>query len=114
MSEPISLALLVHSAEYYPCTGDDSYGNATYGTRSDLTRIRIGRAKAVLMTALGEAKNDKLILNYDCVNSLPAGVVFKHSDKIVYGGVTYYVREASDPSGDSSAIHHYRVALVGN
>lgn len=113
MSEPISEAILVHAAEYYPCTGNDSFGNPTHGTKVDLSKIRIGRAKTVMLTALGEAKKDKLILNYDCTYSLPSGVVFKHNDKIVYSGASYLVREASDPSGDTASPHHYRVALVG-
>jgi len=114
VSEPISEAILVHSAEYYPYTGDDAYGSPAYGTKVDLTKIRISRARSVYINSLGEAKEDKLILNFDCVNSRPTGTTFKHLDKIIYGGVSYLVRVSDDPSGDATAAHHYRVSLVGS
>ncbi len=115
MSEPISESILVHSAEYYPYqSADDGYGNPTYGTKVDLTKIRISRAKSSYMSSFGEAKNDRLILNFDCVNSRPSGTTFKPLDKIIYGGTSYFVRESNDPSGDATAAHHYRVALVGS
>lgn len=114
MSEPISVGLLVHSATLYARTADDAYGKPTWSsTAVNLTRVRVTHAKQTLATSLGEAKNDKLVLIYDCVNSLPAGTTFGERDKIVYGGMSYIVREVSDPSGDASTPHHYRLALVG-
>lgn len=115
MSEPISLEMLVHGAALYTWTGEDTFGNPTWSsTATNLTRVRVSRAKQTILTALGEAKSDRLILNFDCVNSLPVGTTFKERDKIVYGGSTYFVREISDPSGDVSTPHHYRLALVGS
>ena len=115
MSEPISLDVLVHSATHYAKTGEDSFGNPTWSeTSNDLTRVRVSFTKRVLLTSLGEAKNDIATLTYDCTNSLPVGVTFGERDKIVHKGATYYVREISPPSGDADAAHHYRLALVGS
>lgn len=122
MSEPISLDVLVHSATLYKqelntdgTRKEDSFGNPTYGaTPTNLTRVRVSRAKQTLVSSLGEAKSDKLTLIYDCVNSLPVGTTFAERDKIVYGGQTFFIREVYDPSGDASTPHHYRCALVGS
>ena len=114
MSQPISPALLVHSATLYSRTGDDDYGNPAWSaTAVSLTRVRLTRAKQTIAGALGEASKDRLVLIFDCTNSLPVGTTFKARDKIVYGGETFLVRDVYDPSGDSTAAHHYRVALVG-
>jgi hypothetical protein len=114
MSEPISLDVLVHSADLYPKSGEDAFGNPTWGEKVELTRIRVSRSKQTLLTALGEAKNDKLVLIFDCTNSLPAGTAFGEGDKIVYNSGTYLACEVTDNSGDVAAAHHYRVALVGS
>lgn len=115
MSEPISLDVLVHSATHYQKNGEDSFGNPTWSTTpNSLSRIRVSVVKQTILTSLGEAKNDKLTLIYDCTNSLPKGVTFGERDKITYDGHDYIVREVIGPSGDASAPHHYRLALVGS
>ena len=115
MSQPISLALLVHSAELYSCTGENQYGQPSWSsTKVELTKIRVSSTKHMTLTALGEAKNDLFVLTFDCTNSLPFGTTFNERDKIVYNGKTYFVREVNAPSGDSSGVHHYRLALVGS
>lgn len=104
--------LLTQTADLYPYTGESEQGGASYGNKVVLTDVRVNKAKQMLMTALGEAKNDKLVLFYDCVLSLPTGTTFKADDKIVYGTVNYRVREVIE-ARDESTVHHYKLALVG-
>jgi hypothetical protein len=113
MSSAISEGLLIHTASLYPATTSiDDYGKPVPADEIKLTKIRVVRAKRTVAEALGEAKNDRLTLIYDCTFSLPRGVVFNHGDKVVRNGKTYTVREATDPSGDEEGPHHWKVALV--
>ena len=115
MSQPISPALLVHSADLYSCSGENQFGQPSWSaTKIELEKIRVSSTKRMTLTALGEAKNDLFVLTFDCTNSLPFGTTFNERDKIVYNGKTYFVREVNAPSGDSSSVHHYRLALVGS
>ena len=84
MSQPISPALLVHSADLYSCTGENQYGQPSWSTEKvELTKIRVSSSKRMTLTALGEAKNDQFVLTFDCTNSLPFGTTFNERDKIV-------------------------------
>jgi hypothetical protein len=104
--------LLTQTADFYSYLGESEQGGASYGAKVVLTKVRVNKAKQMLMTALGEAKNDKLVLFYDCVLSLPTGTTFKTDDKIVYNSVDYRVREVIEARSES-IIHHYKLALVG-
>lgn len=111
MSSPISPAILTHSATLYPTTGVVN-SVRTYGAAVNLTSVRVRSVKQTAMASLGEMKNDKFLLTFDCVNSVPAGTTFKANDKIVYGSYTLAVRAAIPATGDSSAVHHWEVSLV--
>lgn len=113
MSEPISESLLVHSATLKPKTGENDYGKPTYGTDVALSKVRVSRVRYNPVNSMGESVNDRLILNFDCTFSQPAGTTFKEGDGITYGTVTYNVREVGFPSGDASGVHHYRLVLSG-
>jgi hypothetical protein len=104
--------LLTQTADFHSYLGESEQGGANYDTKVVLTKVRVNKAKQMLMTALGEAKNDKLVLFYDCVLSLPAGTTFKADDKIVYNSIDYRVREVIEARNEST-IHHYKLALVG-
>lgn len=113
MSSPISESLLVHTATLNPKASEDDYGNPVAGTPVTLTKVRVSRISYSPVTAMGESVNDRLTLIFDCINSLPAGTIFKEGDTVTYNSVTYKVREVGTPSGDESSIHHYRVVLAG-
>jgi hypothetical protein len=104
--------LLTQTADLYSYLGESEQGGASYDTKVVLTKVRITKTRQMLMTALGEAKNDKAILFFDCVISQPAGTTFKSNDKIVWEEVSYLVREDGTARAESQN-HHYRVALVG-
>lgn len=107
----MSSAILTHSATLYPYTGTVN-SVKTYGAAVNLTSVRVRSVKQVGMTSLGEMKNDKFLLSFDCVNSAPFGTTFKANDKIVFGTSTLAVRAANPCPGDSDAIHHWEVSLV--
>ena len=104
--------LLTQTADFYPYTGESEQGVATYGTKVVLTKVRVTKTRQMLMTALGEAKNDKAILFFDCIVSQPYGTTFKSDDKIIWESVSYRVREDGTARAESQN-HHYRIALVG-
>jgi len=64
------------------------------------------------MTSLGDMKNDKYKMFFDCANSAPSGTEFKKDDKIVYGSLTLFVRATENPKALGTAIHHWEVSLV--
>jgi hypothetical protein len=64
------------------------------------------------MTSLGDMKNDRFKMFFDCVNSAPVGTVIKKDDKIVYGSLTLFVRSVEPCKALGSTVHHYEVSLV--
>ena len=104
--------LLTQTADFYSYIDESEQGGANYSAKVILTKVRVTKAKQMLMTALGEAKSDKLVLYFDVTNSLPAGTTFKADDKIVYSNVDYRVREVIEARNENT-VHHYKLALVG-
>ncbi len=107
--------LLNMFATLHPRSGDDGYGNPTYGTAINLTHILIEPSRNVNATTLGEQKNYDMVLYFDCANSLPLGQTFTDKDKVVFGGVDYNVRSARPLYNPlTGALHHWEVRLVGS
>ena len=111
MSRPIPRKLLVDTVSYYKVTGTDAYGKDTYATAVSISYVRVDSIKKNILNSLGEAQNDKAILFYDAKNSSPV-VDFAKEDKIVFGGLSYTIREIDILKGDSSSVHHLEIALV--
>ena len=111
MSAPIPRRLLPDTGTYTPYAGTVN-SKKTYGTALPMTYIRAEVVKQNAMTSLGDMKNDKITVFYDCVNSTPSGITFKADDKITVGGVDYTVRRAVTFKGLGAAIHHWEVACV--
>lgn len=111
MSAPIPVRLLPHSATY------ESYIKTvnscpTYEAGVTLLHVRFESVKQTAMTALGDMKNDRFTLYYDCRNSLPEGISFKKGDRITVGDMALSVRTAKPCYGREAAIHHWEVACV--
>lgn len=115
MSKPMSNRLLVHSSTLTPAGTVDADGNSTAGTAVNLTKVRVISAKQNAMTALGESKNDKLVLIFDCKASLPLGTTFKANDLVTYpvtDGIQYTIRSVDARCSNSSVTDYYRVNLT--
>lgn len=67
----IPRAVLIHSATYAHYTGTDRSGEKTYGAEQTLQFVRFEVSKQNALTALGDQKNDRYTMYYDCENSLP-------------------------------------------
>lgn len=111
MSRPISRSLLVHGATLAPYTGTVN-SVKQYGTAVTLTHVRMQPVKQTAMTSLGDMKNDKFLMFFDCKNSAPSGTTFKTLDKITFGGQVLAARMVTPCYGDSPDVHHYEVSLV--
>lgn len=112
MSRPIPRRLLVHSGTLKHRTGVDQYNKPTYAADVALTNVRFEPVKATALQALGEMKDDKMLMFFDCVNSSPVGTTFAQMDRIVFGDLTLTVRMVEPVYGDSAAVHHYEVSLT--
>ena len=115
MIPPIPRAILKMAATLYPRTGDDGYGNPSYGTGVPLSQILIEPSRNVIAGSLGEQAKYDLVLFFDAANSLPAGRIFTDKDKVDFSGTSYNVRSARmlhDPL--NGRLHHWGVRLVGN
>jgi hypothetical protein len=80
-----------------------------YGTSVALSRVRFEPIKQNAMTSLGDMRNDKFLLFFDCRNSLPLGRTFAIKDKITFGSQVLSVRAVTPCYGDASTVHHYEV-----
>jgi len=107
----ISKSILSESATLYPYTGTVN-SVKTYSATVSLANVRFVSIRQNAMTSLGDMKNDKYKMFFDCVNSAPSGMTFKKDDKIVYGSLTLYVRAVENPKALGTAVHHWEVSLV--
>lgn len=105
-------AILKQTAELYQFVSMGEFNVPTYGTKIDLIYIHGQPVKKTSLTSLGEQKDDALLFFYDCVNSIPVGVMFKELDKIIFLGQAYIVREAvPQPNALTGEDHHWEVRL---
>jgi hypothetical protein len=110
MSNPIPRHLLIHSAALAPYVSPGP--PVAYGTSVNLVHVRFEPIKQNAFTSLGEMKDDRFLLFFDCVNSLPAGQAFAKKDKITYDGLALSVRIVTPCYGNSASVHHYEVRCV--
>ena len=104
---PIPRAILTHSISHAARVSVDQYNKPTYATPATVVNyVRCEPVKASALKALGDMKDDKLTVYYDCANSSPAGIVFKELDRIIFGGVYYTIRTIVDFSP-----HHVEIML---
>jgi hypothetical protein len=61
--------------------------------------------------AIGEQRDDEATLIFDKTYSQPASATFKEGDKIVEGGVSYFVRSVEAPEDSKGAPLYYRLRL---
>jgi hypothetical protein len=98
--------ILNQSVDYYKRKSLDEYGNVTYETAQTINFVRLEPVKQSTLKALGEMKDDKLLMFYDYVNSSPNNIVFSELDKVVYSGRSFIIRTIADYIG-----HHAEVTL---
>lgn len=111
----IPLYLLNMTATLYPKSGEDEYGNPSFGTAVTLGNIYIEQTKAATIGTLGETSDGSLTLYFDAENSTPSTTVFKALDKIVYDSVNYLVRQAVPYRNPmTGTIHHWELTIAGN
>jgi hypothetical protein len=109
MIRPIPINLLIHKC-IYKSVLIDKYGNTTE-VQSELKRVRFEPFKQTTFTSLGESKNDKMLMFYDCQNSRPKDFNFKELDRIVFKGIEFTIRAISEEY-DNSRLHHLEINLV--
>lgn len=111
MSKAIPVRLLPHSATLESYLGTvNSLPN--YSPPVTLLHVRFEPVKQNAMTSLGDMKNDRFLLYFDCVNSLPAGTAIAIKDRITFNGVALSARKVTPLYGDSAAVHHFEVNCV--
>ena len=107
MIPQIPREMLRHSVTFESLTGADADGNGTFATAAAMSFVWCEPVKDWLRNNMGEMKDDKLTLFYDCVNSDPAGTAFKKGDRVTFSGSVYIVRTVKDFSP-----HHLEVVLI--
>lgn len=107
--KPISSRFLTSTVTLHKKTGDDAYARPVYDAGTEVSRVGLEAPKKSKLDDLGEQAEDKLVLYHDIRKSTSA--IYKKGDKVVYGGESYYVREAQlYPNPD--APHHWEVRLT--
>lgn len=114
MSAPMSSILLRDAADYYAYLGEGETGAISYAEKIALSQVYVAPITyAMRSQATGEEKDDRFILYFDCVGSIPVGQTFVRKSEVVYNGVSYVLRDIEKSRGDSSAVHHYALYLAG-
>lgn len=107
MIPQIPREMLRHSVTFEALTAADADGNGTFATAVTISFVWCEPVKDWLRSNVGEMKDDKLTLFYDCVNSSPAAIAFKQGDRVTFGSDKYLVRTIKDFSP-----HHLEVILI--
>ena len=111
MSSPIPRRLLPHKAVLSVYEGTVN-SVKSYADPVDISFVRFEAVKQTAMTGLGESKNDRYIMFFDCVNSRPLGIAPKKLDKIEFDGAALVVRVVTACYGRGESVHHYEAQLV--
>jgi hypothetical protein len=109
----IPRTVLIHTITHSARVSVDEFNLPTFGTPQEIKYVRMEPSKETSLTGLGEMKNDKYLMFYDCVNSYPVGRSFKEHDRVVYNGLTLFIRKIRECPGER-AMHHYEISLVGS
>lgn len=108
----IASRLLIHTCIYREIVGHDRDGNKIY-SETELTGVRLMPVLAINKDSVGETKNDRLTLYYDCVYSEPVGVMLQESAQIVWNGASFTIRSVQPCyTHSTTVVHHYEAALV--
>lgn len=111
MSKPIPRRMLPHVAVLSPYIGTIA-SVRQYGTDIDLSFVRFEPVRQTALTSLGDSKNDRFTMYYDCINSMPRGTVPKQFDKISFQFMMLTVRYVKPCYGDRAGVHHYEVNCI--
>lgn len=112
MSSAIPRRLLVHSASLRRYDKTVASVKTFFTPAIDLKFVRFEPVKQNAMTSLGEMKNDRFVMVYDCRNSTPVGTTFKFNDEITWGTFVLVVRKVSTGIDDTANPHHLEVSIV--
>jgi len=104
--QPIPKIALVHDITLYTITGVDADNNPVISASAPVSFVRCEPVKDWMQNTLGEMKDDRLLMFYDCVNSKPASLAFNKGDKIKFNGQDYFVRTVKDFTP-----HHLEISL---
>lgn len=101
--------VLIHTATHKVLSDIDAYGVQTT-IESSLKHVRFEPSRKTILSNLGEAKDDKYLMFFDCKNSSPKDETFSKLDKIVYNGVELTIREIVQEY-DDKGLHHLEIYL---
>ena len=111
MFSAIPRTMLPHTATLKRATGIDENLNKTYAATVTLNFVRFEPAKKTALTSLGEQRDDKMVLFFDCLNSLPFGQTFEQLDEIEFNGIKLSIREVNPEYTVYGTPHHYEIYL---
>lgn len=112
MIAPIPRALLPHSATLYKRTGVDENNKATFADGVTLENVRFDGTRKRTVGKLGEEVSNRLLMTFDCVNSMPSEAEFAEQDEIDFGGTRFVVSAVTPEYTVYGYPHHYEVLLA--
>jgi len=104
--QQIPRRMLIHNIILRPVLNKDEYGNRTFSASAAISYVRCEPSKRNALASLGEMKDDKLILFYDCFNSEPQTLTFNLNDEVEFNSQKYTIRDFKDFSP-----HHLEIFL---
>lgn len=103
---------LIHSAVHRSGKTLDDWGNETWATETDLSRVRFEPSSKLVKTTDNTEVQLSAIMFFDCRNSKPNGEVFGLGDEIEFNDTKYTVVGGTEPLYEATRAHHYEVELI--
>lgn len=104
--------LFLHKAELCKLAGFDADRNKKYAPAINLEKVRVSFSLGQAAGSSGAEAGDNLVLYYMPGVSRPANVQFDMSDKIVFGGRSFFVKAIAPLYTDKEEPHHWEITLA--
>lgn len=102
--------LLIHSA-VLQSSAENKWQSEIRETIAELKKIRIEPSSKLVTSKDNRQITLSAVLFFDLRNSRPAGISFKHGQKILFNGNTYTI-ETIEELFDNRKLHHYELGLI--
>lgn len=107
----IPKSLLIHTVGRLKKEDEDRWGKGFENPENEIYFVRVEPSSKIVRNANNAEIQLSATLFYDCKNSRPKNVDFKHDDIITFNGQKHRV-QLIEPLYDGNKLHHFELGLV--